>query len=432
MKWALSSEYAVLEAGDGAQAIEMEKKENPLVATLDLGLPPHPDEAIDGIATLEKMLEYDPFLKVVVLTGNSEKTHALQAMKIGAYDFLEKPVDLGILRVVLSRATYVAKLERENQELRNREQALCSHEVLGASESMQKVGAMIARVAGTEVPVIITGPSGTGKELVARTLHQKSARKDGPFVAINCGAIPETLLESELFGHEKGAFTGAHALRKGRIEAAQGGTLFLDEIGELPTSLQVKLLRFLQDFHIERVGGRTTIPVDVRIIAATNVDLVRALSEGKFREDLFYRISVVTISLPPLRERIGDIVLLAKVFLKKYATEQRKKVVRFTPEAIKALNRYDWPGNVRELENRIKRAVVMVDGERVTAENLDLEGDDRSSGVTTLREARESVEKQLVQEAITRSGGNVTKAATELGISRPTLHELLTKYAVEK
>jgi len=432
MKWALAQDYVVVLAEDRVSALEILRKEHPPVVTLDLGLPPHPGGVEEGLLTLTAMLEHDPLIKVIIITGQAEKENALQAIGQGAYDFLCKPIQVEELKGILRRAFYVTQLERENRALQRQTESESFEGMLGTSLPMQDVFATIRRVATTEVPILVAGESGTGKELAARAIHRLSARKAGPFVAINCGAIPETLLESELFGHEKGAFTGAHLQRRGRIEGAQNGTLFLDEIGDLPLLLQVKLLRFLQEHVIERVGGREAIPVEVRVIAATNVDLKKALSEGRFREDLYYRLGVVEITVPPLREREGDIVLLATLFLQRYAAETKKKVAKLSQPTLRALEAYHWPGNVRELENRIKRAVIMAEGANISAADLELPDPQEKQGGKRLKEAREALERDLVQRALTRNKGNLTQAAAELGISRPTLYELMEKLGIEK
>lgn len=348
-----------------------------------------------------------------------------------APDILYKPVEIEELKVLLKRAFYLTSIEKENQAMQRRLGDGSFEGMIGSSSQMQAVFATVRKVAPSEVPVLITGESGTGKELVAKATHSLSNRKDGPFVVINCGAIPENLLESELFGHEKGSFTGAHVQRKGRIELAQGGTLFLDEIGELPLALQVKILRFLQEQVIERVGGREQIGVDVRVVAATNRDLKEAMKNGTLREDLYFRLGVVTIFLPPLREREGDIIVLSNAFLSRYAEEGKRKLSGFTQAAINALERYEWPGNVRELENKIKRAVVMADGTKVRAEDLEMVKGERREELT-LKEAREAVERELVIKALARHQQNVSRAAEELGISRPTLYELMEKLGIDK
>jgi two-component system NtrC family response regulator len=436
MKWALAQDYTVLLAEDRPSALTVMKKECPLVVTLDLGLPPRPRDPEEGLQTLAELLEHNPAVKVVVITGQTEKENALQAIGQGAYDFLCKPIEIGELRGILRRALHVARLEYEHRELQQQhaqEGESGSFEgMLGGSPQMRGVFSTIRKVAPTDASVLIVGESGTGKELAARAIHQRSDRARGPFVAINCGAIPDTLLESELFGHEKGAFTGAHVQRKGRVETAQGGTLFLDEIGELPVALQVKLLRFLQERVIERVGGREAIPVDVRVIAATNVDLKKAIVEGRFREDLYYRLAVLELSLPPLRERQGDIELISGAFLQRYVAQYKKKLNGFSQQALRVLETYQWPGNIREMENRLKRAVIIAEGAKVAANDLELTpASDKYEGIG-LKEAREAVERELVTQAITRNKGNLSRAAVELGISRPTLYELMEKLGIRK
>ena len=432
MKWALAQDYEIFLAEDRASALEILGKERPHVVTLDLGLPPNPGEVQEGFLALAEMLSQDGLVKVIVITGQGEKGHALKAIGEGAYDFFCKPIQIDELKVVLNRAFYVSQLEREYRELQQRLSGESFEGMLGTSPQIQEVFSSIRKVATTEVPVLIVGESGTGKELVAQAIHRNSSRRAYPFVVINCSAIPETLLESELFGHEKGAFTGAHIQRKGRFEMARGGTLFLDEIGELSLTLQVKLLRFLEEQKIERVGGREAIVVDARVLAATNKDLNEALKEGKFREDLYYRLGVVTLSLPPLREREGDILLLATALLHRYAHENRKKITGFTPQAIDAIKTYTWPGNVRELENRIKRAVIMAEGQKVTPVDLELTSPPTKYEKQSLKKAREELERDLIHKALTRNKGNVTKVAEELGISRPTLYELMEKLGIEK
>ena len=433
MKWALASEYQLLEASDRSTALAHVRQAMPRLVLLDLGLPPDIDGASEGLAILQETLRLNPMAKVIVITGNSDRAKAVAAIESGAYDFIEKPVQLDVLKIVLQRAAYLSNLERGNLALQE-QTGQCEFEgMLGNSARMQDVFRMIRRVGPSDVPVLITGESGTGKELVARAIHRQSARKGEPFVAINCGAIPETLLESELFGYEKGAFTGAVQQRKGRIEGARDGTLFLDEIGDIPLGLQVKLLRFLQDHTIQRLGGKEMINVDARILAATNVDLQKAIKEYRFREDLYYRLCVVTIAVPALRERGSDVTLLARTLLTKFAEEEKKSLKGFTPQALEALTTYNWPGNVRELENRIKRAVVMAEGKYLTPQNLEL--NDPSSAeeeTSTLRASRDSREKYLVQLAMEKAEGNVSRAATELGISRPTLYQLLARYGLRK
>jgi two-component system NtrC family response regulator len=432
MKWALVQDYEIFLAEDRPSALEVFIKEGPSVVTLDLGLPPYPGEVKEGFLALTEMLAHDGLVKVVVITGQGEKDHALRAIGDGAYDFFCKPIQIEELKIVLNRAFYVSQLEREHRELQQQLSGDSFEGMLGTSPQMQEVFLSIRKVSTTEVPVLIVGESGTGKELVAKAIHKNSSRKACPFVVINCSAIPENLLESELFGHEKGSFTGAHIQRKGRFEMAQGGTLFLDEIGELSLPLQVKLLRFLQEQKIERVGGREEILVDARVLAATNKDLTQAIKEGKFREDLYYRLGVVTVSLPPLREREEDILLLATSLLQRYAHENKKKITGFTPQAIHTIKAYPWPGNVRELENKIKRAVIMAEGQKVIPTDLELDSSYSKYKGRGLKEAREALEKELIQKALANNKRNVTKAAEELGVSRPTLYELMEKLEISR
>jgi len=432
IKWALAQDYDVFLAGDRPGALEVLKRERPPAVILDLGLPPEPDGVEEGFVCLSDMLAGHALTKVIVVTGHAEKEHALKAISCGAYDFFCKPVQIDELKIVLHRAFYLYQLETEHRALQQRLSDESFEGMLGTSPQIEKVFASIRKVATTDAAVLIMGENGTGKELVARAIHRQSPRKEGPFVVINCGAIPENLLESELFGHEKGAFTGAHIQRNGRIEAAHGGTLFLDEIGELTPALQVKLLRFLQEKKIERVGGREEIAVDARVLSASNMDLQRATVEGRFREDLYYRIGVVIISVPPLREREGDIQLLAKVLLQRYVSENNKKISGFTPQALRALETHAWSGNVRELENRIKRAVIMAEGAKVTPEDLELTSPYASYEGRGLRKAREALERDLIQQALARNKNNITRVAAELGVSRPTLYELMDKLGIEK
>jgi len=427
MKWALAEHYDVCLAGDRASALAAFSSDRPSATLLDLGLPPHPNDPDEGLATLSQLLRADPSARVIVVTGQGDKDNALRAVGAGAYDFLAKPVDLDQLRALLQRCLYVAQLERDYQELQRAEQGDVFEGMLGSSPAIRTVFDFVRKVAPTTAPVLILGESGTGKEMVAQAIHRCSAQKKGPFVAINCSAIPENLLESELFGHEKGSFTGAHLQRKGLVETAAGGTLFLDEIGELPAMVQVKLLRFLQEKRFQRVGGRSEIQSDTRVVAATNVDLQESVATGGFREDLYFRLAVVVARLPALRDRGGDLELLAKAFLQRYGTLHNKRGVTFSAEALRALRLYRWPGNVRELQNRIQRAVIMADGKRVTAPDLELTEVLSETPNPTLREARENAERELVQDALRRHRGKITAAALELGISRPTLYELIEK-----
>lgn len=429
MRLAFTSDYELFEVSDPTAAPLHIRQATPPVVVLDLRLPSTDVSTTEPLAFLQESLRLNQNAKVIVILDHPDRATVIAAFESGAYDVLELPVQLDVLKVVLQRATYLFNLERENRSIREQAVATEFEGLVGNSEPMQTLYSMIRRVGPTDVPVLITGESGTGKELVARALHRLSARKEAPFIAINCGAIPETLLESELFGYEKGSFTGATQQKKGRIESAQGGTLFLDEIGDIPLNLQVKLLRFLQDHEIHRLGGRENIKVDVRVFAATNVDLQAAINGGRFREDLFYRLSVLTIPIPCLRVRGSDIPLLANMFLMKFTSVHKKQLKGFTPQAIELMRTHHWPGNVRELESRVLRAVVMAEGKYITPETL---GFPASSFVEpdspTLRGARDIREKELVQRALEKANGNVSKAAVELGISRPTLYQLLARY----
>ena len=432
MKWALGQQYDVLSAEDRAGALETFKSEQPAVTLLDLGLPPHPNDCEEGLAALSELLGIDKSAKVIVISGQSEKKNALQAVGAGAYDFVCKPVDIQELKFLLGRCIYVVQLEREYRKLQQSVRAEDFEDMLGSSPQMQGVFANIRKVAKTNVPILLLGESGTGKEMAALAIHRRSLRKDGPFIAINCNAIPENLLESELFGHEKGSFTGAHAQRKGIMESAASGTVFLDEIGELPPPVQVKLLRFLQEHRFQRVGGRQEIQIDTRIIAATNVQLKQAVTDGKFREDLYFRLAVVVIKMPPLRERGDDVVLLAREFLHRYAAQNGKTNLTFAPEALRAVNCHPWPGNVRELQNSVKRAVIMAEGKRITEKDLELAPSGGVASVATLKEVREGVEKELIQQTLKRHLGKISSAAAELGVSRPTLYELMEKLGIAR
>src|SRR3990170_1816259 len=425
LRYALQGQYHVSLAGARKEAVALVRELAPSVVTLDLGLPPEPDTAEEGLKALEEILGVGPGTKVVVITGNSDRANALKAVSLGAFDFHLKPVNLDDLRVVLGRATYLRQLERESeQRTRQEERAISFRDILGTTPRMREIFTVISRVAKTDATVLIEGESGTGKELIARAIHASSPRKNAPFVAINCGAIPDTLLESELFGHEKGSFTGAHIQRKGKIEVASGGTLFLDEIGEMSVPLQVKLLRFLQEREIERVGGREPIHIDVRVLAATNSNLEQGIRKGAFREDLFYRLSVVAIRVPQLRDRGEDIVLLANFFLRR-AGQSVKRKVRFSAPGLEALVRYPWPGNIRELENKVQRAVIMATGRSIEPADLELSAVPTDTPLPTLREARSEHERKLVIDALARNRGNISRAAQALRARRPTFHEML-------
>jgi two-component system NtrC family response regulator len=432
MKWSLNQDYDLLLAHDSSTAVEMFKNSPTPTVLLDLGLPPNPADSSEGLRVLSELLTLDPHVKVIIITGQSEQSTALEAISRGAYDFLAKPIQMDVLKVILHRALYVAQLERECRKLQELALRDGFEGMLGSSPAILEAFSTIRKVASTNAPVLILGESGTGKEMAALAIHRNSSRKDGPFVPINCGAIPETLLESELFGHEKGAFTGAHLQRPGRIENAHRGTLFLDEISEITPPLQVKLLRFLQEQRIERIGGRKEIQIDTRVIAATNADLTKTMQSGTFREDLYYRLAVVTLKLPPLRDRQGDVPLLAQAFLHRFAKEFGKGTVKLASDGLRALQQHIWPGNVRELENRVKRAVIMAEGSYVTSADLELNAPSGARTAHTLQEAREAVEREMVEQALRRHNGKVSAAAAGLGISRPTLYELMEKLGIRK
>ena len=432
LRWSFDS-YEVVVAENRTTAIAQLRRYEPHVVTLDLGLPPDPANASEGLATLEEILRLAPHTKVIVVTGNDDRDNALRAVAAGAYDYYQKPVDAQVLGLIVARAFHLYELEAENRRLAQRGGGASLGGILAASRSMLKLCRTIEKIAPTDVTTLIVGESGTGKELVARALHTYSPRAERPFVAINCAAIPENLLESELFGYEKGAFTGAAKQTKGKIEYAEGGTFFLDEVGDLPLSLQAKILRFLQERVIERVGGRAEIPVDVRVICATHRELPALIAGGGFREDLYYRISEITLAVPPLREREGDVLVLARALLSRYRVElKRGEVQGFDTEALAALEQHPWPGNVRELENKIKRAVIMAEGNLITVEDLDLVTKDASvPEALNLREVRDVAERKAVQRALLQTGHNISQAADLLGISRPTLYDLMNKFGLK-
>jgi two-component system NtrC family response regulator len=432
MRWALATDYEVVVAGDQATAHAAFSAHHPIVTLLDLGLPPRPNDAEVGMAILGGLLALDPSAKVIVVSGQGERQNAIRAVGAGAYDFLVKPVDMDELRLVLQRCVYVAELEQEFRALQQTRREESFEGMIGASPAMQAVFSFIKKAGPTTAPVLILGESGTGKEMVAQALHRRSPQKSGPFIPLNCSAIPENLIESELFGHEKGAFTGAHAQRKGHIESAAGGTLFLDEIGDLPPAVQVKLLRFLQEKRFQRVGGRQEIQSDARVIAATNLNLQESVAKGSFREDLYFRLAVVVVQTPPLRERGEDITLLAREFLHRYSVQHGKSGLTFTPDASRAINSYRWPGNVRELQNRVQRAVIMAESKKVAPEDLELTDVLDARPGQTLKEAREHAEREMIQGALRRHGGRITSAALELGVSRPTLYELMEKLRIAR
>jgi two-component system NtrC family response regulator len=424
LRWAFP-DHKVHPAGTRREAIEQIRKEAIPVAIVDLGLPPDPDGATEGLATLTELRQLAPTTKVIIATGNETREHALRAIALGAYDFFQKPVDIDALRLVVGRAEHLYDLEEENRRLTAARIASPIDGMIAASPEMLAVLRNVEKIAPTDVSVLVLGESGTGKELIAAAIHRLSPRAAGPFVPINCAAIPDTLLESELFGYERGAFTGAAKLTIGKIESAEGGTLFLDEIGDVPLQMQVKLLRFLQGRVIERVGGRKPIPVDLRVICATNQDLDQLMAEGRFREDLFYRLNEVTIRVPPLRQRAGDPLLLANFFLQRFATEYGRPVRGFAPAAVAAINAHPWPGNVRELENRMKRAAVMADGALVSAADLELAAPEELPSSLDIRAARARAERDVIRAALAQTGNNLSQAAKLLGVSRPTLYDLI-------
>jgi len=432
LRWALCDDYDVVTGGDRAAALTAFTADAPMVTLLDLGLPPQPNGPDEGMAVLSTILTLNPLAKVIVVSGQGENQNALAAIAAGASDFLCKPVDTDQLRLLLQRCVFLATLEQEYRATQRSGTGEVFEDMLGSSPQMQAVFDFIRKAAPSSAPVLILGESGTGKEMAAQALHRRSAQKRGPFVAINCNTIPENLLESELFGYERGAFTGANTQRKGHVEAAAGGTLFLDEIGELPVSVQVKLLRFLQEKCFQRVGGRQEIHSDVRILAATNRNLRELAASGKFREDLYFRLAVLVVTMPPLRERGDDVLQVARTFLHSYAAEHAKPSLTFAPDALRALTLHRWPGNIRELQNRVRRAVIMADGKRVTARDLELTESLSATPSQTLKEARENVEREMVQGALRRHSGKITSAAHELGVSRPTLYELLEKLGITK
>jgi two-component system NtrC family response regulator len=430
LRWSFEG-YDVEVAGDREEAIARFRAEVPPVVTVDLGLPPDPDNTDEGFAIVDEILRLAPETKVIVVTGQDEREHALKAIRMGAYDFYRKPINSDELALIVDRAYHLYELEEENRRLLRTRRHVPLSGVITAAPEMLKVCRLVEKVAPTDVTVLLLGESGTGKELLARALHELSPRIDRPFVAINCAAIPETLLESELFGHEKGAFTGAVKQTKGKIELADGGTLFLDEIGDLPLPLQVKLLRFLQERVIERIGGRQAIPVDVRIVCATNQNLEELMKIGRFREDLYYRLSELVIRIPALRERPADAELLSHSFLARFNQEHKRGVRGFTAEALAAIATHDWPGNVRELENRVKRAVIMCDDKRIAPADLDLADPDQLPDVLNLAQVREEAERREIPRALSRVEGNITRAAKLLGISRPTLYDLLRHHNIK-
>ncbi len=428
LRWCFEG-YDVLGAEDRASAITELRRHEPMVVLQDLGLPPNPEGVDEGLATLQEILKLSPHTKVIVVTGHGDQENALRSVAMGAYDFYQKPVDTDTLQLLVERAFNISELESENRRLQSHTTASPLDGIVAASEGMLAVCRMIEKVAPTDVTTLLLGESGTGKELLARSLHRLSPRVDNPFVAINCAAIPENLLESELFGFEKGAFTGAAKQTYGKIELADSGTLFLDEIGDMPLALQAKMLRFLQERVVERVGGRKEIPVDVRVICATNQNPTEMIKESTFREDLYYRVSEITIDIPPLREREEDRLILARTLLTKICTQQSRSLT-FSEDANAAIEAYSWPGNVRELENKIKGAVIMADGKQVTAVDLGIAGLETEVESLNLREVRRLAESKAIRVALMKAFGKISRAAELLGVTRPTLYDLLNKYGL--
>ncbi|RMG34888.1 MAG: PEP-CTERM-box response regulator transcription factor [Gammaproteobacteria bacterium] len=427
LRWCFD-DYEVLIAGDREEAITLLRRHEPGVVTLDLGLPPDPGGVSEGLATLTEILSLAPETKIIVVTGDNDRANAVKAVGLGAYDFYQKPVDPELLGLIVDRAYRVHDLEVENRRLQQSRQESPLGDIIATSPQMLRVCKTVEKIAPSDITTLILGPSGTGKELIARALHQLSPRAKKKLVAINCAAIPDTLLEAELFGYEKGAFTGATKQTRGKIEYADGGTLFLDEIGDLPFDLQAKLLRFIQERKVERIGGREEIPVDVRIVCATHQNLQELIAQGRFREDLYYRISEMTIELPPLKDREGDAIVLAKAFLHRFAEEYNRNVKGFEPEALEAIEAHDWPGNVREIESRIKRAVILAEGTQISAEDLELETGEREEALPlNLQRARDEAERRVIQRALDRTE-NISDAAKLLGVTRPTLYRLIEKH----
>lgn len=425
LKWSLS-DYELVFAGDRQQAMTQLRRYEPAVVTLDLGLPPDPANATEGLACLTEILSTLPDTKVIVLTGSTDNSHALQAIALGAYDYYQKPIDADVLNIILQRAFKLSQLETENQALRASSQQQA--DIIGNSEAIQKACRTVEKIAPTEITTLLLGESGTGKEVFARAIHKQSRRADKPFIAINCASIPENLLESELFGYEKGAFTGAVKTTLGKIECASGGTLLLDEIGDMPLNLQAKMLRFLQERVIERVGGRSEIEVDVRVICATHRDLQEMVAQQSFREDLYYRVSEIVLRIPPLRNRGHDIIIIAKALLNRFNQDYKTQVQGFTECATNAMLAHSWPGNIRELQNKLKSAVILAEAKLISAEDLGLMSAQGPAKMQTLRQIREQAESEGIRQAYMLASSNLSKTADLLGITRPTLYALIDKY----
>ncbi|WP_027864569.1 PEP-CTERM-box response regulator transcription factor [Massilia alkalitolerans] len=431
LRWSLDA-YDVVVAGDREAALAQIRRHEPAVVTMDLGLPPDPDGSTEGLATLEQILALAPDTRVIVLTGNQDHSNAVKAIGMGAYDFHQKPCEPDVLKLVIERAFFLYNLQKENRRMQQSQADSPMAGVISRDAGMLKLCRNIEKVAPTSASVMLLGESGTGKEVLARALHALSPRSKERFMAINCAAIPENLLESELFGYEKGAFTGAAKQTKGKVELAHGGTFFLDEVGDLPMALQAKLLRFLQERVIERIGGHEEIPVDVRIVCATHQKLKELCATGRFREDLYYRLSEIVVTIPPLRARHGDAALLAHHFKNKFCAQEARSTLHFAPDAIAAIEGYEWPGNVREMENCIKRAVIMADGNTIVADDLGLpEGDKPADEPLNLRQVRDEAEYMAIVKALARVDGNIVKASEMLGISRPTMYDLMNRHGIK-
>jgi two-component system NtrC family response regulator len=430
LKWSLD-DYDVVVAGDRESALAQLRRHEPAVCTMDLGLPPDPDGATEGLATLQSILALAPDTKVIVLTGNQDRAHAVQAIAMGAYDFHQKPCEPELLSLVIKRAFFLHGLQQENRRMQQSQVDSPLNGIISRDPGMLKVCRQVEKVAPSSATVMVLGESGTGKEVIARALHQGSPRAKERFTAINCAAIPETLLESELFGYEKGAFTGAVKQTKGKVELAHGGTFFLDEVGDMPMPLQAKLLRFLQERVIERVGGHEEIPVDVRIVCATHQNLRELAKSGRFREDLYYRLSEIVLTLPPLRQREGDAVLLAQHFKNRFCAQEGRGNMHFSTDALAQISHHEWPGNVREMENIIKRAVIMADGPAITADDLGLSGAPVDEQPFNLRQVRDEAEYRAIVKALAQVEGNIVKASELLGVSRPTLYDLMERHAIK-
>jgi two-component system NtrC family response regulator len=430
LRWSLDAYDAVV-AGDREAALAQIRRHEPAVCTMDLGLPPDPDGATEGLATLHQILALAPDTRVIVLTGNQDHANAVKAIGMGAYDFHQKPVDPEVLNLVIQRAFFLHNLQQENRRMQQSQADSPMSGVISRDPGMLKVCRTVEKVAPTSASVMLLGESGTGKEVLARAVHALSPRAKGRFMAINCAAIPENLLESELFGYEKGAFTGAAKQTKGKVELAHGGTFFLDEVGDLPMPLQAKLLRFLQERVIERIGGHEEIPVDVRIVCATHQRLKELCAQGRFREDLYYRLSEIVVNIPPMRQREGDAALLAHHFKNKFCAQESRASLHFAPDAMAAIEAYAWPGNVREMENCIKRAVIMADGNTIVADDLGLPESGAEEEPLNLRQVRDEAEYKAIVKALARTDGNIVKASEMLGISRPTMYDLMGRHAIK-